>query len=186
MTATLATPDFALRPLAAADRDAVAALYADAEVMHHLGGPMPPAKARAVFAAALARQHDPHGHQRFWMLQAHADAAVMGLMGLTLHDRTTGEVGILVDPRHRGRDHAAAAIAALADHMFDDLGMARLDARHGVGNTATARLLAKLDFERLPLSRADLDQRWTMTPVRWRQVRGRWRGASQAPADRLS
>lgn len=173
---TLQTPSLVLRPLEAHDEPLFLSLYCDESTMRHLGAAMAPTTAVRAFRNALGQTSSGTGTQRFWCVQARPGLESIGVMGLTRIAARAGEVGILVDPACRGRAFAAESIAALADHVFGDLGDEVLAARHAASNASTARLLTKLGFERRAEPGGEDPWHWQLTPALWTPVRDRWRG----------
>lgn len=166
---TLETPRLRLRPLGPGDEALYLALYGDPETMRHVVEPPGAAALRRGFAAALACNREAPARRRFWVMADRADGRPVGLLGLDL--AAGGEVGAVLAPTDQARGYATEAIAALADHAFDALGLDRLHTRHDAGHALAACLMARLGFEPVARTAAARGWTWALTPARWRTVR---------------
>ena len=78
-----------------------------------------------------------------------ADGAIIGGIGLDLQPDVyahSAELSYWIAAPHWGRGHATRAVAALTDHAFFTLGLARLYARVFDGNLASQRVLEKCAY----------------------------------------
>jgi RimJ/RimL family protein N-acetyltransferase len=137
-----------LRPLAVADADALVAYRSIPEVCRYV--PFDPMDASTVRARI-------EGSWALRTLKQEGDALILGaeradsgeLIGdLMLRwlstEHSSGEIGYVFSPAHRGRGYAAEAAHAALHLAFDDLGLHRVIARVDARNTASARLLARV------------------------------------------
>lgn len=137
-----------LRPLSAADIDALLAYRSLPEVCRYV--PFPP-MGREDVLARLRGQWACHA------LAGEGDALVLGaeladagqLIGdVLLHwvsaEHRCGEIGYVFNPAYAGRGFAAEAAHTVLHLAFDDLGLHRVFARVDARNTASARLAARL------------------------------------------
>jgi len=62
-------------------------------------------------------------------------------------------IGIALSPKYRGRGLGTAAQAALANYLFDNTLIERLEAGTDTGNIAEQRALAKASFQREGVAR---------------------------------
>lgn len=79
---------------------------------------------------------------------AHGEGAV-GVIGLTLGEdvhRLTAELGYWLGEPFWGRGIMTAAVRAVVEHGFSELGLVRIFAEPYVGNAASARVLEKAGF----------------------------------------
>jgi RimJ/RimL family protein N-acetyltransferase len=64
------------------------------------------------------------------------------------------ELGYSLLPEGRGRGYATRAVRLVAEWVFDELGIGRLQARTAVGNTASERVLGRAGFQREGIARS--------------------------------
>lgn len=164
MIATLRSARLAIAPLVADDLGHYLSLYTDADTMAWIGAPLSRAAAERSFAAALSGNARVPSRRRTWTLTDTVTGARVGLLAL-MRDvpdlaADAAEVGAIIAPPQQARGYAAEAIAALASHAFDDLGLRRVVTRHSAANALALGLMRKLGFERL----ADGDG---LQPCRW-------------------
>jgi len=137
-----------LRPLSAADSDALLAYRSLPEVCRYV--PFRPMGPEDI----LARLRGP------WSCHALAeegDALVLGaelagtgglagdvMLRWASAEHSSGEIGYVFNPAHAGRGLATEAAHAVLHLAFDDLGLHRVFARLDARNTASARLATRL------------------------------------------
>jgi len=137
-----------LRPLSAADIDAILAYRSLPEVCRYV--PFSP-MGREDVLARLRGQWAGHA------LAREGDALVLGaelagagqligdvLLSWVSAEHRCGEIGYVFNPAYSGRGYAAEAAHAVLHLAFDDLGLHRVFARLDARNTASARLAARL------------------------------------------
>jgi RimJ/RimL family protein N-acetyltransferase len=138
----------ALRPLAAADLDAVTVACRDPESVRWTTVPHPYQESDARF---FVHEHAP----RTWRLGDGAIFAVAdpagayaGSMDLRVSplDPGVADVGYLVAPWARGRGYASTALRRLVGWGFESLGLTRIEWRAYLGNDASRRVAEKAGF----------------------------------------
>jgi len=137
-----------LRPPGAGDLTAIAVANQDPQIVRWFGVAQP-------YTEADARRYVEQDAPREWARGAEAifviaDAAdaYAGAVDLRISttDPAVGEVGFLVAPQARGRGYATAAVRALAEWGFTELGLIRVQWRAEVGNDASRRVAEKAGF----------------------------------------
>lgn len=181
MSQPLSSPRLLLRPLAATDAALYCRLYGDPEAMAWIGTPQSVDAAARSFQTAFALGQASPPRRLFWVMHEKISGLDLGLIGLTLDEPAGGEVGVLLPVMFQGQGYASEAIAALADHAFEHLALARLHTRHLPGHALAAGLMASLGFERTANDDITLDWGWQLSATRWAGLSGR-----QGPADRLT
>jgi [ribosomal protein S5]-alanine N-acetyltransferase len=138
-----------IRPLARADAEELAALYAaNREFLQ----PFEPARDDGFFTAErqrerIARTED--GDAWAWaILAGEAIAGMISLNDVLRGPLQMGNVGYWVDRGHNGRGLASAALAEVADFAFGEAGLHRLEAATQPGNLRSQRVLEKNGFAR--------------------------------------
>lgn len=171
MSPLLDGPRLRLRPLADADEAFWCAAYTDPLLMRQVGPPLAPDAAVRSFRAAVAANARPAPVPAYWVAQVRAEAADIGLLGLTGRSAAgEAEVGALILPPWQARGHAAEAIALLAEHAFTGADLQRLCTRHAGDNPGAAGLMRKLGFTRFAADdAAPLGHRWEWLREDWRR-----------------
>jgi len=154
----LETPRLLLRPLAAADRDALFAIYADARVARY--GSRPPWTSPDEAAAYIAKDAGQRAAGEFvrFAIERREDRALVGVCTLFEHDAECrrAEIGYGLGPDAWGHGYAREAVGRLLDHGFGALRLNRVEADVDPRNDASLRLLERLGFRREGLLR----ERW--------------------------
>jgi RimJ/RimL family protein N-acetyltransferase len=167
--ATLTSARLRITPLAANDLGFYKRLYCDPQTMALVGDPLSTVAAGRSFEAALRSHARSPARRLSWTLTDVSIDQQIGLLALMreLPDLAldSAEIGALILPAAQGRGYAAEAIATLAAHAFDDLGIARLITRHSHDNRAADGLMRKLGFHRTA-------NRDSPQPCRWELERG--------------
>jgi RimJ/RimL family protein N-acetyltransferase len=142
----LFTPRLHLRPFTAADRDAIHAVYADPDVMRHVGHGAhrtvaETSTALRTYAEILAQ----HGYS-FVAVTEREDGTLIGDAGLhPLAGRGPDiELGYTLARAAWGRGYATELGAALVGHAFCELGVDRVVAQVEPANSASRHVLEKL------------------------------------------
>jgi [ribosomal protein S5]-alanine N-acetyltransferase len=107
----------------------------------------------------LARQREwitGGGGTIFGILDGGAIAGTISLSNVSLGAFRSANVGYWVDAARNGRGLASRAVAAVAAHAFDVIGLHRLEAGTLVDNVGSQRVLEKNGFERIGLARSYL------------------------------
>ncbi|MCW3814712.1 GNAT family N-acetyltransferase [Micromonospora sp. DR5-3] len=159
--ATAGATELRLRPMEERDLDAVVTTCRDAETVRWTSVPHPyqPEHAdgylRDVARAAWAR-----GAGANYAL-ADADDRYAGSIDLRISpaDPLVADVGFMTAPHARGRGYMPAAVAALCAWGFTTLGLARIEWRANVGNTASRRVAEKAGFVLEGTARSGIQQR---------------------------
>jgi RimJ/RimL family protein N-acetyltransferase len=139
----LTTERLHLRPFTAADRDAIHAVYADPEVMRHVGHGAH--RTMAETTAALRVYGDVLERRGFSFLAVteREGGALVGDGGLHPLGGDV-ELGYTLARSAWGRGYATELGRALIGHAFDVLGVPRVVAQVEPANTASRRVLEKL------------------------------------------
>jgi RimJ/RimL family protein N-acetyltransferase len=142
---TLSTARLRLRPLAAADLDAFAAMQADPEVMRHLGGGMTRTREETwTSLAAMLGQWPLRGYGMF-ALEETATGRFAGRAGLLHPYAWPGpELAYGLDRAFWGRGYATEAAVAIRAWAFGTLGLDRLISYVRPANAASVGVLRKL------------------------------------------
>jgi RimJ/RimL family protein N-acetyltransferase len=143
------TPRLRLRRLRASDEADLVALDSDPDVMRYVGAP-PGVKAPAeTLERARQRIAADHGPLGFWRVEGRADGAFYGL-GALIRMPTGDDIELAYRLARTawGRGIATEAGAALVDHAFGVLRLARLVAVTYPDNRPSQRVLDKLGFVR--------------------------------------
>jgi ribosomal-protein-alanine N-acetyltransferase len=142
----LTTARLRLRPFTAADRAAIHAIYADPEVMRHVGhGPhRSPADTDAALQA-FARMLDQRGIS-FVAVEERATGRLIGDAGLYPVEGAADEVelGYTLARDAWGRGYATEAAGALLEHARTALGVWRVVATVDPANAASRHVVEKL------------------------------------------
>ena len=146
MSYFLETERLGFRPWREEDLPLALALWMDAEVMGHMGGPMSSAAAEARFRTEMKNQH-AFGFQ-YWPMFCLSSGAHAGCSGLRPFHRRTEvvEIGVHVArPFWSGRfgEEAARAVIAWA---WQNTRFEALVAGHGPRNEHSKALIARLGF----------------------------------------
>jgi RimJ/RimL family protein N-acetyltransferase len=119
---TLETERLRLRPLRRSDLDDYAAMYADPEVLRHLGaGPDPWDRGRAWRHLAFAMGHWQLGSCGNWAIEHRETRAFLGVVGFSAPEGWPGfELAGILTPRNWGKGYATeSALAALSCCFLD-------------------------------------------------------------------
>lgn len=143
------------------DIDAMVAACSDPDAVRYTGVPDPYERGNAEeFTYRLAPLSWARGAGAIFAITDAADAWVGNIdLRISPDDPLVGEVGFLVAPEARGRGYATAALRAVCEWAFTDLGLARVKWRAQVGNGASRRVAEKAGFTMEGLLRGDITQR---------------------------
>jgi [ribosomal protein S5]-alanine N-acetyltransferase len=140
------TPRLFLRHFHIADLDAMAALFADSEVMHFGPGPQSREWTQRWLKGCLEDYHVKWGFG-LWAVVLKQPRRVTGFCGLTLFDDVGGrpeiEIGYRLARAFWGQGIATEAARAVQDHAFGVLGLDRLISIINPANTASIRVAEK-------------------------------------------
>lgn len=100
----------------------------------------------AEFVNNVSRDIDAGKELVHLVFDAHGQAvAVIGFHNISVEHRHA-EMGFWTRTAHTGRGVCTAAAARQLRHGFDEMGFHRVMIRHGIGNEASRRVIAKLGF----------------------------------------
>jgi RimJ/RimL family protein N-acetyltransferase len=141
----LDTARLRLRPFQPDDLDALARLYADAEVMKYIGNGQPRTRAETeALLTLMIRQWEQHGFGR-WAMILKATGELIGRCGLSfLHQAEEVELGYLLATAYWGQGLATEASRACVQFGFEQLKLERIVAVARPENLASARVMEKI------------------------------------------
>ena len=171
----LATERLRLRPVAAADVDALHALWADPQVRRWLWDDVVIDRATAAERVAASEASFAASGWGLWALEPRAGGALLGVAGLVEMDPAIGpEISYSLHPDHQGRGYATEAARAVLDHAFDALGFARMPGRTDAPNRASAHVLERLGmrFEGETVVNGNPHVCFSITREEWRRPSG--------------
>ncbi len=154
----LLTPRLRLRPLTEADADALFAVFSDPAVMRYWS--TPPWAERQQALDLVSRDQAAHRRGEYLRLgiEPREGGAVLGTCTLFSWQRSNrrAELGYGLARAAWGQGLATEALTALLHQGFGPLGLNRVEADIDPRNTASARVLERLGFQREGLLR----ERW--------------------------
>ena len=156
---TLDTPRLHLRPLAAADADALFRMHADPQVMRYWSTPPWAGIEQAEAMIEADRETLPAGrHLRLALTLRSGGDALVGTVSLfSFHEASRrAEIGYVLARELWGGGLMHEALTALVSHAFGPLNLNRLEADIDPRNTASAKSLARLGF----VQEGFLRERW--------------------------
>ena len=140
---TLCTERLVLRGFMPADLDALAALFADREVMRYIhGGVRTYYQAQANLRSYL-REWDIQGYG-VWAVARRDDDELLGTCGFVAH----AELGYILSRAAWGRGYATEAARACLRFGFETVGFEEIGAGALAGNMASRHVIEKLGFRR--------------------------------------
>jgi ribosomal-protein-alanine N-acetyltransferase len=146
-----------IRPVRPEDAEEIAALY---DANRDFLAPFEPVRPPEFFTAdgqtsRLRRQLADDTHP-FAILDGDAIAGTINLFGIVRDGPESGVIGYWVDGARNGRGLATAAVGAILEYAFGDIGLHRVEAATLVDNLPSQRVLEKNGFERIGLARGYL------------------------------
>lgn len=153
---TLRTSRLTLSVPTAADIDEIYAACQDELIQRYTTVPVPYERTHAEGFVDLATGWWDAGSETTWAIRR--DGHVVGMIGIHRLGKGDGELGYWMAPEARGAGILTEAARAVIDWGFtaDGLGLARIEWRAVVGNTASARSARALGFRYEGLLRASL------------------------------
>lgn len=151
MTEPLITPRLLLHPLTLKDAPLIYALNSNPEVMRHL--PKDEVYTTQTEAARFLQGYLERSKQtRFarWAVVRQADGVAVGWCGLKEDDEGEVDLGYRLLREYWGFGYATESSRAWLTYGFGPAGLERIIARTAEGNNASAAVLLKLGFARLP------------------------------------
>ncbi|WDZ86993.1 GNAT family N-acetyltransferase [Micromonospora cathayae] len=160
--ATVRGVELRLRAMDERDLDALATTCRDPESIRWTSVPDPYRHSDAQRYLAYHRSSWAAGRAACFTI-ADPDDAYVGNVDLRISpvEPALGDVGFLTAPHARGRGYLPAALAALTAWGFTTLGLARIEWRANVGNTASRRAAEKAGFRMEGTARAAIPYRDT-------------------------
>lgn len=135
-----------LRPPHRREADGALAMLTDADVAQWNPAPLVVDLPSARAWCERGADWSAGGHATFSIFDAVGDyAGNISLFDLDL-EQAVGSVGYRIAPRHRSRGIASAALAAVRDWVFSDVGLMRLQLFHAVPNVASCRVAERCGF----------------------------------------
>ncbi|MGN6300756.1 MAG: GNAT family N-acetyltransferase [Angustibacter sp.] len=155
-TPTLSTARLRLRPVSAADADALWALHTDPRVLRYWDGPAWTDRARVERFVRTSRQMADDG-TGVRLAVDRADGAFVGWCSLSRWnpDYRSAAIGYCYSTQAWGHGYATEAARALLTWAYDSLDLNRVQAETDTRNLASARVLEKLGFVREGTLRED-------------------------------
>ncbi|MFC0007428.1 GNAT family N-acetyltransferase [Micromonospora siamensis] len=145
--ATAGDTELRLRPMEERDLDDIVTTCQDPDTVRWTSVPHPYQRGDADGYLAFVRQTWARGTSGCFVI-AGPDDRFAGTIDLRLQptDPLLADVGFMTAPYARGRGWMPAAVAAVAAWGFTTLGLARVEWRANVGNTASRRVAEKAGF----------------------------------------
>jgi [ribosomal protein S5]-alanine N-acetyltransferase len=164
---TLLTKRLRLRPFRGGDLKAMHALYGDSDNLRYWSVPA------SRHLAATRRMLGWHlafrpGHYVMWAVEEAKSRQVIGMINYHRRERRERrvDVGWLLLPQFQGKGYMAEAGRALLRHLFDDLGVHKVEALIRAENKPSAALARRLGFR---LEGGPLRDRWLVSD-KWHSV----------------
>ncbi|MGW2866003.1 GNAT family N-acetyltransferase [Streptomyces sp. NPDC001205] len=143
------TPRLRLRRFRPDDAAALAAYRSDPDIARYQiwESPLTPAGAAAVVERYMDQEPDEPGWFQY-AIELHDRPGLVGDLGVDLDDnRLQAELGITLSPALHHQGYATEALTAIAASLFGQ-GLHRLSAECDARNTASARMLERVGFQR--------------------------------------
>ncbi|MFC4148196.1 GNAT family N-acetyltransferase [Micromonospora mangrovi] len=146
--ATVGATELRLRPMEEGDLDGIVTTCRDETTLRWTTVPHPYQRSHAEgFRRDVAEPAWTRGTGAYFAVADPADDYVGSIdLRLSPADPLQGSVGFMTAPHARGRGYMPAALAALTAWGFTTLGLARIEWRALVGNTASRRVAEKAGF----------------------------------------
>jgi ribosomal-protein-alanine N-acetyltransferase len=155
----LKTERLSLRPLEAADADAIHLMMSDAEVMAFWDSAEidDPATTTEIVERQLMEME--RGIARYWVVET-AGYDFLGVCDLSEIDKrhSRADVGFMIARPYWGGGYTFEAMHAVIGHAAQGLRLKRLQARTHLGNVRSMRLLDRLGFKREGLLRGYVER----------------------------
>jgi ribosomal-protein-alanine N-acetyltransferase len=156
----LKTERLSLRPLEAADTDAIHLMMSDVEVMAFWdsGEIEDPATTTEIVERQLTEME--RGVGRYWVVELAEAGDFLGLCDLSEIDKrhSRADVGFMIARPYWGGGYTFEAMHAVIGHAAQGLRLKRLQARTHLGNVRSMRLLDRLGFKREGLLRGYVER----------------------------
>jgi ribosomal-protein-alanine N-acetyltransferase len=171
----LTTARLRLRPVRAADVDALHALWTEPQVRRYLWDDVVIDHATAADRVTSSEASFAKARWGLWGIEKREGGALLGVAGLVEIDPAVGpEIIYSLHPDHQGRGYATEASQAVLAHAFETLGFARLPGRTDAPNRASARVLERLGmrFEGERLVHGNPHVCYALECEAWRRTQG--------------
>ncbi len=156
-----------LRPFRTDDLESMHALYSDADNLRHWNAPPSPnlGVTRRMLSSHLAFR--PR-HYVIWAVEESRTRKVIGMINYHRRDlrEKRVDVGWLILAQHQGKGYMTEAARSLLRHLFDDLGIHKVEALILPANKPSAALAERLGFR---LEGGPIRDRWSMNG-QWHSV----------------
>lgn len=146
----LTTERLALRPFVPDDLDALAAIYADPDVMRHISSGVRTREQTAASLAAYAEEWRTKGHG-VWAVTETATEQLLGMCGFVVR----AELGYIFGRFAWGHGIATEAARACLRFGFERLGCDTIGAGALKANAGSLRILEKLGMHSVPNAHFD-------------------------------
>jgi RimJ/RimL family protein N-acetyltransferase len=162
---TLETERLILREFEENDRQAIQEYASDPEVVRYIGwGPNTEKDTQEFLQRAFDRQREQPRTEYELAVVLKAENRLIGGGGIYINpDHKEAELGYTLNRRFWGQGYATEAARAFVAFGFEELGLHRVYATCDPANTASARVMEKIDMQREGHLR---EHRW---------MKGRWR-----------
>ena len=156
-TPTLQTARLLLRPFAETDAEAIYALQSNARVLRYWDSPPWTERSRADAFIAACRKMEADGNGARFAVEARSDSSFVGWCSMFHWNPVyrSLRIGYCFDEPTWGKGYATEAVRAMLHWAYEALDLNRVEAELDTRNTASARVLEKLGFEREGLRRED-------------------------------
>lgn len=142
---------YVLRPLEAADAEALLAIFGDPSVVEYMDIPPVTSVAEAEDIVAWAQRRREQGLGARWAVRAATGGPLLGTCGFNLLELDRGRRGEIAYDLARaywGQGVMSEVLPHLIRFGFERLGLGRLEALVTAGNAASCRLLERHGFRR--------------------------------------
>jgi RimJ/RimL family protein N-acetyltransferase len=158
---TLSTPRLTLRWLTDADVPALFEIHSHPEVMRYWASPPMQSMAEAEQMVARFQQGYQAGTALQLGIERKEDQMLLGSCALfsIYHTSRRGEIGYSLGRPHWGQGYMNEALKVFIGYLFDTLNFNRLEADIDPRNTASAKTLERLGFQR----EGYLRERWIVS-----------------------
>ncbi|GIH02497.1 N-acetyltransferase [Rhizocola hellebori] len=150
------TPRLVIRRFQATDVAAFAAYRCDPEVARYQSWSpaMTMQEAAALVDEFATGDPDVPGWFQYAIAMRAADPVLIGDVGVHLHENMMqAEIGFTLNRQHQGHGYATEAVQAMLHHLFAYRRLKRVSAECDARNSASARLLQRVGFQREGLRR---------------------------------
>jgi ribosomal-protein-alanine N-acetyltransferase len=164
---TLLTRRLRLRPFRTGDSQALHQLYGDAENLRYWGTDPSPSPERT---RTMVRWHLGYRPRNYvlWAIEETKSRRLVGMINYHRRDLRENrvDVGWLILPELQGKGYMTEAGRALLRHLFDDLGVHKVEALIRKENKPSAALAKRLGFR---LEGGPIRDRW-LVAGKWHSV----------------